>query len=159
MTTYAVISSGNKQYQVKLGDVVKLEKLEVKDKTITFDQVLLYHKDGQVEVGEPSLKDKTVVGEVLAEAQKDKKVRVFKFKAKSRYRKTKGHRQTHTVVKIVELAGEKLVAAKPKPVKVEKPAVKAKAPVKKVAAAKKPAATKKSAAPKKPAVKKAAPAK
>lgn len=131
MSKYAVVESRGKQYQVKLGDVVELDKLENPGKTITFDQVLLLADGDQVEVGEPTVKGQTVVAEVIEEAQKGDKLRVFRYKAKSRYRKTKGHRQTYTVVKIVELGSDKLAAPKP--------------------AAKKPAAKK--TAPKKPAAK------
>lgn len=132
MTTYAIIGSGNKQYQVKLGDVVELEKLENPGKTVTFDQVLLLSDGKAVEVGSPTIAGKSVKGEVVSEAVKGDKIRIFRFKAKSRYRKTQGHRQTHTVVKIVEIAGQKLAA----------PAAKKPAPAKKAPAKKTPASAK-----------------
>lgn len=113
MSKYAVVRSGNKQYKVQLGEVVELEKITAPSKTITFEEVLLFADGEQIKVGDPTVKGVKVVAEVIEAAKKGDKVKVFRFKAKARYRKNKGHRQTHTVVKIVELGGEKLAAPKP----------------------------------------------
>jgi len=98
---FAVIKTGGKQYQVKSGDVLKVEKLpEAKEgKKIVFDQVLLVADKDQVTVGKP-LVAKAKVEATLVRNFKDKKVDVFKYKNKIRYRKTIGHRQNLTEIKI-----------------------------------------------------------
>lgn len=129
--TYAVIATGGKQYKVELGKLYRFETVASTEKSLTFDQVLLHVDGDAVRVGTPYLPGLSVIGEVVDPAKKDKKIRVFKFKAKSRYRKTKGHRQTHVLVKITAIGTAKLTA--PKPVKksiVKKSTVK-KPPVKK----------------------------
>lgn len=110
--TYAVIATGGKQYKVELGKTVEVEKLDAEGKEIIFNQVLLLVDGNKVEVGTPSLKDVTVKGEVIELERKDDKIRVFKFKSKSRYRKLRGHRQTHTVVKVTAIGSQVLEASK-----------------------------------------------
>ncbi|WP_297811041.1 50S ribosomal protein L21 [uncultured Finegoldia sp.] len=99
---FAIIKTGGKQYKVSEGDVVKVEKIEAEagDK-IEFDQVLLVAGD-DVKVGSPVVEGAKVKAEVLAQ-KKDKKVVIFKFKAKKNYRKKKGHRQPYTLVKIEKI--------------------------------------------------------
>jgi large subunit ribosomal protein L21 len=102
MSKIAVIKTGGKQYKVSEGDTIKIEKLEVQagDK-IKLDTLLI--ADGaKVEFGTPSLGDKVEV-EVLAIA-KDKKVTVVKYKNKTRYKRTLGHRQIKTHVKVLSIA-------------------------------------------------------
>lgn len=98
---YAVIKSGGKQYLVKKGDEVKLEKLDKKAGVeVKFDALLVFDKDGKkVEVGKPKIDKVKVVGKVLEEGR-SKKVSVIKYKRKTRYRKNVGHRQCFTKVKI-----------------------------------------------------------
>lgn len=100
---FAVVLTGAKQYLVKEGDKIRVEKLEVEDgKTHTFEKVLLFSKDGkEVEVGTPFLKTK-VEAKVIQTA-KDKKIRVFKMKPKKGYRRTQGHRQMFTELEIVKI--------------------------------------------------------
>jgi large subunit ribosomal protein L21 len=102
---YAIIETGGKQYRVKEGDSIRIEKLErTEGEKVTFDKVLLISKDDQVEVGKPYLENVTV--DALVEAQgKAKKIIVFKFKAKKDYRKKQGHRQPYTQVKIEKIVG------------------------------------------------------
>ncbi len=102
MAKIAVIKTGGKQYKVAVGDTVKVEKLEVeKGKTVKLDTLLI--ADGaNLEVGEPSLGEK-VEAEVL-ETAKGKKVTVVKYKNKTRYKKTVGHRQKFTALKILKIA-------------------------------------------------------
>ena len=101
---YAVFSSGGKQYLVSEGDEVLVEKLNIeKDRPVEFDKVLLTSESGKVEVGKPYLKVK-VKALVLGE-EKSKKIRVFKYKAKTGYHKTSGHRQTLAKVKIEKILG------------------------------------------------------
>ena len=95
---YAIIKTGGKQYKVSEGDVIKVEKIEAEagDK-IEFDQVLMVAGD-DVKVGSPVVEGAKVSAEVL-DQKKDKKIVIFKFKAKKNYRKKKGHRQPYTLVK------------------------------------------------------------
>lgn len=101
---YAVIETGGKQYTVREGDLVKVEKLDANEgEAVTFDKVLLVAKDGNVNVGKPYVADAKVEAKVLKQA-KDKKVIVYKFKAKKNERIKRGHRQPYTLVEIGSLA-------------------------------------------------------
>ncbi|MDU2131792.1 MAG: 50S ribosomal protein L21 [Finegoldia magna] len=99
---FAIIKTGGKQYKVSEGDVIKVEKIEAEagDK-IEFDQVLMVAGD-DVKVGSPVVEGAKVSAEVL-DQNKDKKIVIFKFKAKKNYRKKKGHRQPYTLVKIEKI--------------------------------------------------------
>ena len=97
---YAIIKTGGKQYRVSEGDVVYVEKLEqAADEAVVFDQVLTVVNDGDVTVGQPIVAGAKVTGKVL-EQGKAKKILVFKYKAKSNYRRRQGHRQPFTKVLI-----------------------------------------------------------
>ncbi|MGN0601693.1 MAG: 50S ribosomal protein L21 [Oscillospiraceae bacterium] len=97
---YAVIETGGKQYQVKNGDVVFVEKLNVNaDETVTFDKVLVVGNDGNVTVGAPYVDGATVSAKVLKNG-KAKKVTVFTYKPKKGEKRKMGHRQPYTQVKI-----------------------------------------------------------
>ncbi|MDD3341270.1 MAG: 50S ribosomal protein L21 [Bacilli bacterium] len=92
----AVIVTGGKQYYVEEGTVLYIEKLDAEaGKTITFDEVLMV--DGTV--GAPFVKGATVEAEVMKNG-KSKKIIVYKYNAKKKYRKTQGHRQPYTKVEI-----------------------------------------------------------
>ena len=99
---YAVIKVGGKQYRVSEGDEIFVEKLNAnKDDVVTFDQVLMLDS----KVGSPYLENVSVSGIVLKNG-KAKKIRIFKYKNKSRSnRKTMGHRQPYTKVKITKING------------------------------------------------------
>lgn len=99
---FAIIKTGGKQYKVSEGDVIKVEKIEAEagDK-IEFDQVLMVAGD-DVKVGSPVVEGAKVSAEVL-DQKKNKKIVIFKFKAKKNYRKKKGHRQPYTLVKIEKI--------------------------------------------------------
>lgn len=100
---YAIIQTGGKQYRVAEGDVVLVEKLEAAEgDVVEFDRVLTVVKDGAVRVGKPVLEDVKVTGKVMAQG-KGKKILVFKYKAKSNYRKRQGHRQPFTKVVIEKI--------------------------------------------------------
>ena len=102
---YAIVSTGGKQYKVAQGDVIDVEKLVAQpgDK-VELDVLML--NDGATSTVDPTaLEGKKVTAEVLDQF-KDKKVVVFKFKKRKRYRRTKGHRQNLTKLKIVELPVE-----------------------------------------------------
>lgn len=96
---YAVIRSGGKQYKVKVGDTLKLDKLSAENKNIVFDEVLLFVDNGTVTIGKPTITGARVEAELIENIKGDK-IRVMKFKAKSRYRRTTGFRPQISVVKI-----------------------------------------------------------
>lgn len=97
---YAIIASGGKQYKVRQGEVLRVEKLpgEV-GSPVTFDRVLMYSDGETVDIGQPVLEKVAVKGHIV-EQGKDKKVLVFKYKRRKRYRRKQGHRQEYTSVKI-----------------------------------------------------------
>ena len=98
---YAIIDNGNKQYKVTVGDVVRFEKLNAEvGAKVDFDVVLISDDNG-IKVKEEVANFKAV-GEVLRQA-KDKKIIVFKYKAKKNERQKHGHRQPFTEVKIVDI--------------------------------------------------------
>ncbi len=102
MAKIAVIKTGGKQYKVKEGETIKVEKLPVENgKKIKLETLLIADGDN-LELGQPSLGDK-VEAEVL-ETAKDKKVTVVKYKNKTRYKRTIGHRQQFTALKISKIA-------------------------------------------------------
>jgi large subunit ribosomal protein L21 len=97
---YAVISTGGKQYRVAEGQTVRVEKVPGDVGTsVSFDRVLML-SDGQVvKVGQPIVQGASVSGRIV-EQGKAKKIIVFKFKRRKRYRKKRGHRQHFTALKI-----------------------------------------------------------
>lgn len=101
---FAVIKTGGKQYLVKEGDIVTVEKLDTEaGKPVTFEVLLVANEDGSgVEMGAPKLA-KQVSGEVVAHGRA-KKISVVKYKPKVRYEKRVGHRQPFTKVKITKIA-------------------------------------------------------
>ena len=99
----AVIRTGGKQYLVSPGDKIKIEKLDKKEGSeITFKEVLLLEKQNKLEIGDPLVKGAKVIGKVLSHG-KGKKVIVFKYKAKNRYKKKLGHRQPFTEIEILKI--------------------------------------------------------
>lgn len=103
---YTIIKIGGKQYKVSEGDELLVEKIEgKKGDSIVFDQVFLLVDDGKVNIGQPLVKGAKVGAKIL-EQTKGEKIRVVKFKAKSRYRRVKGHRQRLTKVKIERIYGK-----------------------------------------------------
>ncbi|HWR41573.1 50S ribosomal protein L21 [Sporomusa sp.] len=97
---YAIIETGGKQYRVTEGDVLTIEKIEAAEgQTVDFDRVLTVVKDGEVVIGKPLVADAKVTAEVVSHG-KGKKILVFKYKAKSNYRRRQGHRQPFTKVRI-----------------------------------------------------------
>jgi large subunit ribosomal protein L21 len=96
----AIIETGGKQYKVSAGQKIKVEKLNLeKGSRVIFDKVLLVADDKNIEIGQPYLENRKVEGTLL-ESKKNKKVIVFRYHSKTRYRKTKGHRQWLDVVEI-----------------------------------------------------------
>lgn len=102
MSTWAIIKTGGKQYKVEEGKSVVVEKLEgEKDSKVSFDSVLLVGGD-KISIGNPFV-DKAKVTGKIEETFKDDKVMVVKFKSKSRYTRTNGHRQIKTRVLIEKI--------------------------------------------------------
>ena len=100
----AIIKTGGKQYKVKVGDKVKIEKLEeAVGNTIIFPEVLFMGDEKEIKVGAPFLKEAKVEGKILRTEQGDK-VTGIKFKAKKRYKVKFGHRQIFTEVEITKIA-------------------------------------------------------
>ena len=100
---YAIIKTGGKQYKGAEGDVIMVEKLSAAEgEAVVFDEVLTVVNDGDVKVGKPVVEGAKVTGKVEAQG-KDKKILVFKYKAKSNYRKRQGHRQPFTKVVIEKI--------------------------------------------------------
>ncbi len=102
---YAIVSTGGKQYKVAQGDVINVEKLDAQPGDKVELDVLMLNDGATTTVEASALEGKKVVAEVLDQF-KDKKVLVFKFKKRKRYRRTKGHRQNLTKLKIVGLPVE-----------------------------------------------------
>ena len=101
---YAIVENGNKQYKAEVGSIIRFEKLSanVGDK-VEFDVLMVSDENG-IKVSDEAKAFK-VVGEVL-EQGKDKKIIVFKYKAKKNERKKQGHRQPFTAVKILEIVAK-----------------------------------------------------
>ena len=97
---FAVIKSGGKQYRVTPGQTIRLEKVagEVGAK-VKLSEVLLVDNDGKVQVGAPLIANASIEATVV-ETDRAKKILVFKKKRKKQYRRTKGHRQDYTAVRI-----------------------------------------------------------
>ena len=106
----AIIETGGKQYHVQPGQVIAVEKLETTaGSSITFDRVLMVSDGKTVELGSPLLSGFVVTAEVVEEFR-DKKIRVFTYKSKKRQRRTIGHRQSLTRVKITDVSPVKVKA-------------------------------------------------
>ena len=100
----AIIKTGGKQYKVKVGDKIKIEKiLGEEGANFVFDEVLFVGDEKDVKIGNPTVKGAKVEGTIL-KTSKQKKVVGIKYKAKKRYKVKFGHRQTMTEVKITKIA-------------------------------------------------------
>ena len=107
---YAVIKVNGKQYKVSEGDLLTLDRIDLEGKkTITFDQVLMIVNDAGSNIGKPTINGAKVEASFV-EDKKGEKIRVSKFKAKSRYRKTIGFRAQKSIVKIdnIDLGSKKV---------------------------------------------------
>ena len=163
---YAVVNTGGKQYKVRQGEVLRVEKLSGEvGSPVTFDRVLMFSDGENVSIGQPVLDGVSVEGHIV-EQGKAKKIIVFKYKRRKRFRRKKGHRQEFTAVQIdrINAQGTKAPkAAEPKTevkAEVKQPEAKEAAPKKEAAkeTTAKEAAPMKETAPK-AAAKKAAPPK
>ena len=156
---FAIVRTGGKQYRVTAGDKIVVEKLagETGDR-IDITDILLAGEGSDLK----PVSGLIVGAEILAQAKGDK-VTVFKKRRRHNYRRKKGHRQQHTILKIVSIGGEKAKAAKPKAEAAPAEAAAAPAPAKAEKAPKTEAPAKKAEpkakADKAPSTKDAAPAK
>lgn len=120
---YAVIRTGGKQHRIAPGQRLRVERLdgEIGDR-ITFDQVLMVRgDDGEVAVGAPTVDGASVSAEVIGQGR-GRKINVFKYKSKTRYRRLRGHRQHHTDLRIEEVAlGGRTWTAPERPKPAEEP--------------------------------------
>lgn len=97
---YAVIASGGKQYKVQAGETLRVEKLKGEvGQPITFDQVLLVGEGETLRVGQPLVANARVKARIV-EQDRARKILVFKYKRRKRYRRKLGHRQPYTAVRI-----------------------------------------------------------
>lgn len=100
---YAIIETGGKQYKVQEGDVIFVEKLDVEaGSTVTIDKVLVVADGEDVKVGTPLLDGVTVTASAVKNG-KEKKIIVYKYKAKKGYHKKQGHRQPYTKLEIQKI--------------------------------------------------------
>lgn len=100
---YAIIKTGGKQYRVEEGQIIKIEKLSAEEgDKVEFDKVLAVSDDNGLKAGSPMLDEASVKGKVI-EQGKNKKIIVFKYKPKIRYRKKTGHRQPYTRVLVEDI--------------------------------------------------------
>ena len=101
--THAIIETGGKQYRVKEGDVIFVEKLDVQDgETVTFDRVLAIVDEKGSKFGAPTVEGASVTAGVV-KSGKSKKIIVFKMKRRKGYRKKQGHRQPYTKVQVEKI--------------------------------------------------------
>lgn len=110
---YAVIKTGGKQYRVSEGDILEVDKLEVKENTVNFENVMLLVNEETVEIGKPFLEGVRVKAKLLEQKQGEK-VKVAKYKSKVRYRRVAGFRAKLSKVQIEKIETER---TKPEPKK------------------------------------------
>lgn len=103
---YAVIKTGGKQYRVSEGDVIEVDRLNIEEGPLKFEEVLLVVNDGNVEVGRPFVSNAKVSAK-LVENTKGDKIRVAKFKSKVRYRRVTGFRASLSKVQIEKIESSK----------------------------------------------------
>jgi large subunit ribosomal protein L21 len=98
---YAIIRAGGKQYRVKEGDTIHLESLSAAagEKVVLGEVLLVAGGEGEARLGSPLVPKAQVVGTVL-EQGRGPKIRVFKYKKRKHYRRTRGHRQSYTALRI-----------------------------------------------------------
>ena len=101
---YAVISSGGKQYKVETGQTLRVEKIQGEvGAPVTFNEVLIVSDGEAIQVGTPVVDGVAVQGHIVAQGR-EKKIIVFKYKRRKRYRRKQGHRQPFTAIQIDTIA-------------------------------------------------------
>ena len=100
---YAVVRTGGKQYRLGVGDSVKVEKLpDEVGNIVELSQILMVSDGSEVKVGTPLVTGASVKAEIVGHGR-NKKIRVFKMKRRKKYRRTQGHRQAFTQLKVTEI--------------------------------------------------------
>ena len=130
--SYAVIKTGGKQYKVKAGEILKVEKLqETKpESTVDFKEILAYGDDASIEIGTPIIKGAKVEANLIKNS-KNRTVLIFKKRRRKNSRKKNGHRQRHSKIQITKILAkggkvidEAKIVEKKKTVKLEKKDIK-----------------------------------
>jgi len=104
LSDYAIVKTGGKQYRVSPGDLIRVETLPGDEgDVVILDEVLMTSINGTATFGEPLIDNSSVTATIVASGR-DKKIIVFKYKAKTRYRRKNGHRQPYTDLKITEIS-------------------------------------------------------
>ncbi len=97
---YAVFTTGGKQYKVREGETLRVEKIPGDvGSAVSFEKVLMFSDGENVSIGQPVLENAAVTGHIV-EQGKARKVIVFKYKRRKRFRRKQGHRQQFTAIKI-----------------------------------------------------------
>ncbi len=100
---YAIIQDGGRQFRVEQGAEIEFDRKSLKPGAkIEFGDVLVCHDGEKVKVGAPTVKDAKVLGEVVEEIKGDK-IRVYKYRRRKGYRRSKGHRQKYTLIRITDI--------------------------------------------------------
>ena len=133
--SYAIIKTGGKQYKVKSGEILKIEKLpdSKPDSKIEFNEILAYGDDKTIEIGAPIIEGAKVEADLIKNG-KDRKILIFKKRRRHNSRRKNGHRQEHTMIRINKIFSKdgKILSEAEKMVK---PTKKVEAEVKEKAAA------------------------
>ena len=100
----AVVKTGGKEYRISKGDLIRVEKMEGKvGDQVTMKDILMISHEDQVQVGNPFLANAVITGEIVQQVR-GKKVLIYKMKRRKNYRRTKGHRQTYTYVRVNDIS-------------------------------------------------------
>ncbi|CAL4322234.1 50S ribosomal protein L21 [Buchnera aphidicola] len=100
---YAIFSNGGKQYQAKIGQTIRLEKINLNQgKQIKFHNILMIVDNNNIQIGKPKILNSFVLGDIIQHG-KNKKIKIIKFNRRKHYKKTQGHRQNFTDIKIISI--------------------------------------------------------
>jgi large subunit ribosomal protein L21 len=100
---HAVVKTGGKEYRISQGDLIRVEKMEGKvGDQVTMKDILMVSHEDQVQVGNPLLANAVITGQIVQQV-KGKKVLTYKMKRRKNYRRTKGHRQTYTYIRVNDI--------------------------------------------------------
>ena len=99
--SYAIIQTGGKQYKVKVGEILKIERLEDSklETKIEFKEILAYGDDKTIEIGAPTVQGAKVEADLIKNG-KDRTILIFKKRRRHNSRRKNGHRQEHTMIRI-----------------------------------------------------------
>ncbi len=102
----AVVRTGGKEYRISKGDLIRVEKMEGKvGDQVTMKDILMISDEDKVQVGNPFLTHAVITGEIVQQVR-GKKVLTYKMKRRKNYRRTKGHRQAYTYIRVNEIGVE-----------------------------------------------------